>query len=194
MRRHCTGEDGPGNCEPEDQQLVLRAQAGDRHAFGELVRRHRDGVVNVVYRMCGDATLAEDAAQDCFIRAWEHLDTYRPRSAFRNWLYRIATNCALTTLRREKPATDVEALPIRAQHAGPEATAESHERASVVQSAVLALPEASRAALVLREYEGLSYKEIAAALVIPIGTVMSRLNYARRQLREALSDYMESTL
>jgi RNA polymerase sigma-70 factor (ECF subfamily) len=181
-----------GSEEHKVQQLVLQAKSGDRGAFGELVRLHRDGVVNVVYRMCGDPVLAEDAAQECFIRAWQKLGRYQPRSAFRNWLYRIATNCALTSLRHERPATDVEYVRLRSDSDGPETLAEEGERAAAVQSAVLALPEASRLTLVLREYEGFSYREIAETLDIPIGTVMSRLSYARARLRELLAGYMET--
>jgi len=175
----------------DERLLIKRAQDGDRGAFADLVRQHRTGVVNVIYRMCGDAALAEDAAQECFIRAWEHLHRYRPRSAFRNWLYRIATNCALTELRRAKTEVDADDVQLRDERQGPEARLEQLERAAAVQSAVLSLPEASRSALVLREYEGLSYRDIAETLGIPVGTVMSRLNYARRLLRSALAEYME---
>ncbi len=146
----------------------------------------------MVYRMCGDANLAEDAAQEAFIRAWQHLPNYRPRSPFRNWLYRIATNAARDALRRERETVDVDQVPLVALDAGPEETVERTERGERVRQAVLALPTASRTVLVLREYEGLSYREIADTLSIPIGTVMSRLNYARKQLRELLAPYMEA--
>ncbi len=172
-------------------EFIAQAQRGDRRAFGELVRRHREGVVNVVYRMCGDVDLAEDAAQEAFIRAWQHLPNYRPRSPFRNWLYRIATNVALDVLRRERETVDVDEVVLAASDAGPEATVEGRERSEQVRQAVLALPPASRAVLVLREYEGLSYREIGDALGIPIGTVMSRLNYARNRLRETLAPHLE---
>ena len=172
-------------------QVIVQAQQGDRRAFGELVRCHREGVINVVYRMCGDANLAEDAAQEAFIRAWKHLPNYRPQSPFRNWVYRIATNAALDVLRRERETVDVDALPIPSSGAGPEATVQEAERSARVKQAVLELPEASRTVLVLREYEGLSYKEIADTLGIPIGTVMSRLNYARNRLRESLAPCLE---
>jgi len=171
--------------------LIAAAQQGDRGAFGELVRRHRAGVINVVYRMCGDAHLAEDAAQEAFIRAWQHFSSYRPRSPFRNWVYRIATNVAVDVLRREKETVDIDTLPLIASDEGPEAAVEGQERSERVQQAVLALPPASRAVLVLREYEALSYREIAETLGIPIGTVMSRLNYARNRLRESLAPYLE---
>jgi RNA polymerase sigma-70 factor (ECF subfamily) len=172
-------------------ELIAQAQQGDRRAFGELVHLHHSGVINVVYRMCGDANLAEDAAQEAFIRAWQHLSKYRPQSPFRNWVYRIATNAALDALRRERETEDVDDLPLAAQEDGPEVAAEKAERGERVQQAVLALPPASRAVLVLREYEGLAYQEIAETLGIPIGTVMSRLNYARGQLRKSLAPYLE---
>jgi RNA polymerase sigma-70 factor (ECF subfamily) len=174
-----------------EQDLIRRAQEGDRGAFSELVRCHREGVINVVYRMCGDANVAQDAAQEAFIRAWTHLPSYQPRSPFRNWVYRIATNAGLDILRRERETVDIDGIPLPTNDAGPEVQVERRERSELVKAAVLALPDASRAALILREYEGLSYQEIADVLEVPIGTVMSRLNYARRRLRELLQPYLE---
>jgi RNA polymerase sigma-70 factor (ECF subfamily) len=179
--------------EASEKDLITQAKTGDRRAFNDLVLQHRAGVVNVVYRMCGDAVLAEDAAQECFIRAWEKLATYRPRAPFRNWLYRIATNCAITMLRREKPTVNIDKMPITDGQIGPERSVERQERAGAVQQAVLALPPASRSVIILREYEGLSYRDIAQTLDIPIGTVMSRLNYARKALRTSLARYMEAS-
>jgi RNA polymerase sigma-70 factor (ECF subfamily) len=176
----------------DERALIAQAQQGDKFAFGELVRAHQEGVINVVYRMCGDVQLAEDVAQDAFIRAWQHLSGYQPRSPFRNWLYRIALNLALDNLRRERPIVDIDVLPLASERDGPERAAEMAERAAHVKQAVLALPESSRAVLILREYEGFSYREIADALDVPIGTVMSRLNYARTQLRKTLALYLEA--
>ena len=173
-------------------ELIAQAQRGDRQAFGELVRCHREGVINVVYRMCGDANLAEDAAQEAFISAWQNLPGYRPRSPFRNWVYRIATNAALDVLRRKRETVDVEALPLSTSEQGPEAALEKKERGEQVREAVLALPPASRATLILRESEGLSYREIADTLDIPVGTVMSRLNYARSKLRQSLAPHLKA--
>jgi RNA polymerase sigma-70 factor (ECF subfamily) len=177
--------------EETELDLIVQAQQGDRQAFSELVRHHREGVVMVVYRLCGDVNVAEDAAQEAFIRAWKHLPGYQPRAPFRNWLYRIATNVALDALRAERDTVDVEELPLAASGDGPESTVESIERAENVRQAVLALPPASRIVLVLREYEGLSYQEIADTLDIPIGTVMSRLSYARKLMLQSLASYME---
>lgn len=168
--------------------LIAKAQSGNRNAYGELVRHHYPGVIKVIYRMCGDMELAQDAAQDAFIRAWSHLPTFRPGTSLRNWLYRIAINAALDVLRRDAKIadTDFETLSMPDPQAGPEAALLQKERTVAVRQAILALTEASRSVLVLREYGGLTYHEIAAALDIPLGTVMSRLNYARNQLKQSL--------
>ena len=169
-------------------ELVIQAQNGDRNAFSKLVRAHSQGVLNVVYRMCGDRDLAEDAAQEAFIRAWLKLSSYRPKVSFKSWLYRIAVNAALDMLRKEKHILPkaVEDLKLRDANPGPEAILASNERADLITKAVATLPNASRAVLVLREYEELSYNEIAETLEIPLGTVMSRLNYARKILKGKL--------
>ena len=171
-----------------ETELVTKAQQGDRNAYSELVRLHADGVLNVAYRMCGDARMAEDAAQEAFLQAWLNLNSYRPQSSLRNWLYRIAVNAATDMLRKEVRLVPegVENLRLADSHPGPEAVLVSQESAVLVQNAVLSLPEACRAVLVLREYEGLTYQEIATSLDIPVGTVMSRLNYARGLLKERL--------
>ena len=171
-----------------EAELVAQAQRGDRNAFSELVRIHARGVFNVVYHMCGDALIADDAAQETFIRAWQNLSSYRPQTSLRNWLYRIAVNAATDMLRKEKRIlpNDIEEMGLADERPGPETVVSQQERTSMVQQAVLALPDASRAVLVLREYEGMSYHEIADALDIPVGTVMSRLNYARKLLKEKL--------
>lgn len=171
-----------------EAELVIRAQSGDRNAFSELVRTYSQGVMNVVYRMCGDMHVAEDAAQETFIQAWIKLSSYRQKSSLRNWLYRIAVNTAIDMLRKEKRILpgEIEDLNLTDSEPGPEALFASSERTEVVQDAVLTLPDASRTVLVLREFEGLSYQEIADALEIPVGTVMSRLNYARKILKEKL--------
>jgi RNA polymerase sigma-70 factor (ECF subfamily) len=171
-----------------ETELVTQAQSGDRNAFSELVRIHAQGVMNVVYRMCGDAQIAEDAAQETFIQAWLHLSSYRPQTSLRSWLYRIAVNAATDMLRKEKRILPnaLEDLPLQDPQLGPEALFFREERTALVKKAILALPEASRVVLVLREYEEMSYHEIANTLNIPMGTVMSRLNYARKTLKDKL--------
>jgi len=178
----------------EETDLLTQAQQGDRAAFGELVCRYHSRVINIVYRLCADASLAEDAAQVAFLNAWQRLAQFRPTAAqgsFRNWLYRIAVNAALDILRREKVQVNIEQMPLAAPGAGLDASLEQQELIRQVRQAIIALPEASRVVLVLKEYEGLSYREIAETLEIPLGTVMSRLNYARNQLAMRLRSVME---
>ena len=144
--------------------LIAKAQKGDRDAFGELVRYHHPGVVSVVFRMCGNVELAEDAAQDAFIRAWLHLPSFRPGTSLRNWIYRIAINAALDVLRRE-PKThmvDLEIFSMPDSLAGPEIVLLEKERTLAVQQAILSLTEANRTILTLREYGGLSYSSHAS--------------------------------
>lgn len=175
-------------CAETEALLITKAKNGDRNAYGELVRCHYPYVVDVVYHMCGDAELAQDAAQEAFIRAWLRLSTFRPGTSLRNWLYRIATNAAVDVLRRDYKTleTDIETLAIPDVQAGPEAALLQKEQTLAVQQAILSLTEAGRDVLMLREYGGLSYQEISTALDIPLGTVMSRLNYARNQLKQLL--------
>ena len=181
----------PSNADTETS-LIEQAQNGDRNAFGELVRCHYQGVVSVVYRMCGDTGLAEDAAQEAFMRAWVNLPSYQPKGCLRNWLYRIAINAALDVLRRkpEERLEDEEALRMPDQVEGPETALIEKEQVALLKQAMKSLPEAARSVLVLREYGGLSYQEIASVLDVPVGTVMSRLNYARNRLREIVRSYL----
>jgi len=172
----------------DESAMIEQAQHGDRNAFGELVSRYYPGVVRVVYRLCGDTGLAEDMAQEAFLRGWINLPSFRLHSSLRNWLYRIAVNATLDVLRRrtEETLEDEAAQMVPDQADGPEMTLIEKERVALLQQAMRALPEAARTVLVLREYGGLSYREIASVLDVPVGTVMSRLNYARNRLREML--------
>ena len=182
-----------GTFEIDDRDLIARAQQGDRQAFTELVTRHQAGVVSLAYRMCGDLRLAEDAAQDAFVRVWQNLNSYKPQYAFRSWLYRIAANAALDALRRERPAAEIDQGSLADPAAGPEGTVEQDQRAAQVRRAIARLSEPLRMVLILREYQELTYQEIADALDIPVGTVMSRLNSARALLRKELLVLLEET-
>jgi RNA polymerase sigma-70 factor (ECF subfamily) len=163
---------------------------GPSAAFGTLVLRYRKLVLAVAYRMCGDAALAEDIAQDTFVRVWDRLSDYRPEGNFKAWVVRIATNLTIDAMRKRRPVVDIEAVPLVAPEQGPEAAAVSSERAAAVRAALMRLPVQSRTVLVLREYQALSYQEIAGVLDVPIGTVKSRLNDARRRLKTELASYM----
>ena len=175
-----------------DRELIACAQQGDRQAFGELVRRHQSSLVSMLYHFCGDPDLAEDAAQEAFVRVWQNLKSYKPEHAFRSWLYRIAANAALDSLRRERPGLDLNSLPrLASQSADPQQEVEANQRAQQVRQAIGRLSPGLRLVLVLREYQELSYREMAEALELPIGTVMSRLNSARSQLRQELQVLLE---
>ncbi len=178
--------------EASETTLITKAQRGDRNAFSELVRIHGQGVLNVIYRMCGNLQLAEDAAQETFIKAWLDFGSFRPQASLRNWLYRIAINTAIDMLRKQKRILPgaMEEFHLMDPQLSPEARYLHNERTALVQQATLSLPDTSRAVLALKEYEGLSYREIADTLNIPIGTVMSRLNHARRLLRDKLSEHL----
>ena len=171
-----------------DAVLVKRAQAGDKDAFGALVMRYHRRVHALAWRMTGDAGVADDIAQAAFLRAWERLESLREAGAFRPWLWRLTVRASLDHLRCLPPEAEMPE-DLSSPESGPEQVALASEQAAMVQRAVLSLPPQCRAALVLREYEGLSYREIAQALDLPLGTVMSRLNYARLLLREALAPH-----
>lgn len=180
-----------GTIEMDDRELIACAQQGDRQAFTELVCRHQNGVVGLIHRMCGDPRQAEDAAQEAFVRVWQNLNSYKPQHAFRSWLYRIAANAALDSLRRVRPSVELDSLQLTDSSPGPEQAAEENQRAAQVRRAISHLSEPLRIVLILREYQELSYQEISEALDIPTGTVMSRLNAARSQLRQELLVLME---
>ncbi len=183
----------PGTGLMDDNPLAIAAKNGDRDAFCELVRRYRPLAVNVVYRMCGDVMLAEDAAQTAFLRAWEHLGSYQPRGLFRPWILRIAVRAAIDALRSQKPEADLREASDLSDTDRVEESVEHRERAGRVRQAVMDLPEASRMVLVLKEYQDCSYREISDILDIPVGTVMSRLHYARSVLTQTLRPVAEET-
>jgi RNA polymerase sigma-70 factor (ECF subfamily) len=174
-----------------ETDLVEQARQGDRHAFGELVCRYYPGVAQVVFRLCGDLGLAQDMAQETFFRAWIKFPSFHPQSSLRNWFYRIAVNATLDVLRRRSEVTlEDETIQMMADQAdSPEIVMINKERVAFLQKAVQSLPEAARSVLVLREYGQLSYQDIAGVLGVPVGTVMSRLNYARNRLREILKTH-----
>ncbi len=180
-----TGQTGP-NGRDNEPDWIARAQAGDKAAYGQLVQHYQRLVVSVAYHNGLDMAQAEDAAQETFIKAWLALPRYRESAgSLRAWLCRIAINTARDAYRRARPAEELGEQIIDGEN-DPAEQAEVNAEAAAVRRALDQLPAASRAALVLREYEGLAYAEIAAALGIPIGTVMSRLSFARSRLRELL--------
>ena len=177
----------------DEYELVRRSQSGDQDAFGVLVQRTYRLVINVAYRTTGNAVLAEDIAQDAYLKAWRALPRFRTKDGggFKAWVCRIAVNTAIDAGRRARPTVELEPYMLVSSTRDPEAAYLHQERDRIVRQAVVALPEGSRAVLILREYGELSYREIADVLQIPIGTVMSRLNYGRQHLKKTLPPMLE---
>lgn len=174
----------------ELDMTVARAQKGDADAFEQLVNTYRDQVFRLALRMCGNETDADEAAQDAFLSAWKGLPNFRGDSQFSTWLYQLTTHAAIDLLRRQKrrgETDDITEISVADPAPGPQQQAERTETCQAVRAAVLALPAEQRQVVVLRYMEELSYEEIAAALKLPPGTVKSRLNRAKSQLKDILS-------
>jgi RNA polymerase sigma-70 factor (ECF subfamily) len=191
-----------GTPEQSDLELVRRAQRNERGAFDLLVLKYQHKVVKLVARLLRDPTEAEDVAQEAFVKAYRALGSFRGDSAFYTWLYRIAVNTARNAIAaRQRRPLDYEAelseseqsnLASRLRHTDtPEATALSEEIRVTVNEAIEQLPEDLRTAIVLREVEGLSYEEIAAAMDCPVGTVRSRIFRAREAIDRALKPLLD---
>lgn len=181
-----------------DAQAVRAFQAGERERFSELVTRHKDRIYGLALKMTGSVDDALDVSQDTFIKALSKLDGLQSPEYFGTWLYRIGLNSAISLLRkrgRVKEADNPEVLEQgRPDNPGlptPAASLGDKERRELVQRALAELPEAQRLAVVLCDLEGQSYEAIATLLDISKGTVMSRIHYGRKRLREKLARYLE---
>ncbi len=178
---------------PETEKtLIEAAQQGDQAAFQALVQLHQTVVLGFLYRWGNETDTAQDLAQETFIKAWLALGKYNHRQKFKNWLLKIARNTAIDFWRRRRQTVDLEGLPLADQTADLENNVSRRQQAELVKQTVQSLPEQSRTALILREYHQYSYQEIAQTLDIPLGTVMSRLNYARSLLKKRLQPLMEN--
>jgi len=187
-----------------DRQLVERAQRGDKHAFGLLVTKYQRKLSRLLSRFVKDPTEVEDVAQEAFIKAYRALPSFRGDSAFYTWLYRIGINTAknyLVAMRRRAPtATEFDTEEAEDFEGGeqlrdintPENLLMSRQIADTVNQAMADLPEELRSAIQLREIEGLSYEEIAAAMNCPIGTVRSRIFRARDAISERLRPLLDT--
>jgi RNA polymerase sigma-70 factor (ECF subfamily) len=180
-----------------DQALVERAQSGDRRAFDLLVLKYQQRVGNLIGRYLRDSSEILDVTQDAFLKAYRALPGFRGESAFYTWIYRIAINTVknhMVAQGRRPPGDDVDAEVAEQLDVGgrlretstPEHELLRDEIADNVQVALDGLPEELRTAIVLREFEGMSYEEIAAAMECPIGTVRSRIFRAREAIDKRL--------
>ena len=176
----------------DEADLVLRAAAGDRSAFGVLVERYAGVARRVARAVLGNPEDADDAAQDAMLSALVKLDQYDPRRPFGPWLLRIVANAA-TDRRRRRTVRRVEPLDVGLTAGGPrpDTTAERRALGERLRQALAELPERRRVAVVLFDVEGYSHAEIAAVLGIPEGTVRSEVFHARRRLRALLADWKE---
>ncbi len=170
----------------DDPELVALATE-DLGAFGELVRRHQDFVYGAALRVVRNPVLAQDLAQETFVRAYRALPDFRGDSQVRSWLYRIASNLSLNAVqrRREYPSDAMPESPARRSD-NPGRQTELSALRDALADAVDQLPEDLKNALVLREYEGLSYQEIADQTGLPLNTVRTRILRARRALRSKM--------
>ncbi len=184
---------------PGDEQLLARFAAGDRNALEELFRRYRQPAYRVAYRLLGHEADALDAVQEGFVKALTHLAGFQGRSTFKTWLMRVVSNAALD-LGRQRGRRESRHLDTTAasngdgQPALADDPAQGLERADLrrqLDRALAALPEAQRQTFVLHAEAGLSYREVADTLGISIGTVMSRLFYARQRLRAYLGPRLD---
>ncbi|AHF03970.1 RNA polymerase sigma factor AlgU [Marichromatium purpuratum 984] len=180
-----------------DQELVERAQAGDKRAFDLLVLKYQQKISNLISRYLRDPAEVMDVAQESFLKAYRALPGFRGESAFYTWLYRIAVNTVknhLVAQGRRPPGGDVEAEVAEQMESGgrlrdgatPERELLGDEIARTVQAALDDLPDDLRTAIMLREFEGMSYEEIANAMECPIGTVRSRIFRARDAIDKRL--------
>ena len=184
-------EDAPSiEGDAEERRLIDRSAAGDQEAFRQLVIRHHRLVINVAFRALGELSLAEDVAQEVFLKVYKALPGYRHEKPFKHWLHRVAANAVTDALRRRRPLVSLDGMeqPPASRESDPMDVATRHDLQKSVRQAIASLPSHYRDTIALQAFGELSYEEIAKALDIPLGTVMSRLSGAKRLLRERLGD------
>lgn len=173
----------------DERNIVHRAQKGDAEAFGQLVEAYQGQVYRLTLRMGLSSADAEEAAQEAFIAAWKGLPRFRGDSRFSTWLYQLATHAAIDLMRREKKykdSADIEDVVLPDEAASPQEVLEKQETRDAVQNALQTLSPRAREILLLRYQAELGYEEIGEVLGLPGGTVKSRINRAKAQLKEAL--------
>ena len=188
-----------------DAELVRRTLEGDHEAYRALVNAYQSKVYGIAYGVIHNREDALDIAQEVFIKAFSRLRSFRGSSSFYTWLYRITVNLAIDHARKKRHMVSVdyddrllekappEGAPRGRRDANPLEVLEREELNETIMNAIMELPEEQRATVVLREIEDLSYAEIASVLGCSIGTVMSRLHYGRKKLREKLSGYLAAS-
>jgi RNA polymerase sigma-70 factor, ECF subfamily len=176
------------NGQVEDSILVRAAQNGDVDAFEELVRRYQTSLYRVALRMLGSRADAQDAVQETFVRAWRAFPRFRHDSAISTWLYRIVTRRALDKIARRRSTGTLDEVELEAG-LDPAQAAEDQERLRAVRGAIAHLPPEQRAALVLREFEGLSYQEVGQVLGASVPAIKTRIHRARLTIIQQTSSW-----
>ena len=172
-----------------DAEVVAACTEGVQEAFRELLRRYRKSAMTLAYQMLGNGEDAEDIAQEAFVRVFQALPKFRGESAFSTWLYRIVTNLCLGRMRRRRPTVTLEAVPEPRAADGP---ARQVAEGMLTREVLAGVPPELRVVLLLREQEGLSYREISGTLGLPMGTVRSRLSKGRKRFRKLWNQLAES--
>src|ERR1700737_2957285 len=193
-RRVAKVQDAPSpEGDAEERRLIDRSAAGDQEAFRQLVLRNHRLVINVAFRALGELSLAEDVAQGGFIKVYKALPGYRHDKPFKHWLHRVAANAVTDALRRRRPVVSLDGMeqPPASPDSHPQDIAARHDLQRAVRHAIASLPSHYRDTIALQAFGELSYDEIAKTLDIPLGTVMSRLNGAKKLLRERLGDLVQ---
>jgi len=173
----------------EETRAIAACQKGDRNAYELIVKAYAARAVGVARSILRDAVLAEDVAQEAFVRAFRAIRRFKLGEPFYPWLYRILKNCCLSALKRRPSEASLDsenAPPVAGRVSDPSAPAARRELREAIDAAMATLSEPHREILYLAHFEELAYKEIAACLKIPVGTVMSRLWAARQALKKAL--------
>jgi RNA polymerase sigma-70 factor (ECF subfamily) len=195
----------PAEADVPDAELVRQAQTGDTAAFDQLVGRYRSRIFGMIYNMVHNEQDAWDLAQDSFVKAWKSIARFRGQSSFYTWIYRIVMNVTIDSLRKKqvRGATEFDdAIQLKeidpASRTVPHADALPHENLENqeirgrIDAAIAELSPEHRAVILMKEIEGMQYHEIAESLDCSIGTVMSRLFYARKKLQSQLRDVYEN--
>lgn len=186
----------------DDIALVNLVKKGDKKAYNALVLKYQDRLVFSVYKFLKDYELAQDIAQEAFIKAYKSIDKFRGDSQFYTWIYRIAINTAKNVLSTKARASEVYDNDTTDQllsesaitSENPENILQADQLRSTINNALQSLPEDIRVTLSLREYDGLSYEEIAGVLKCPIGTVRSRIHKGREMLDKTFLRYNQSNI
>jgi RNA polymerase sigma-70 factor (ECF subfamily) len=183
-----------------DHDLMCKFQAGDVSAFEQLMCKHQKSVINTIYRFIGNRAKAEELAQEVFLKVYNSAQKYKPKAKFSTWLYKITSNLCLNELRKKRFETVSLSLDdlgeetndlIDAKQIPPDIALEKNERVALIKKALESLPEKQRMALILREYNDLSYKEIAEVMRCSVASVQSRLQRAKATLKEKLAPYFK---